>query len=75
MALAEEAYRKTEEESSRLTDERLALIMELGTIKDEFAAFRDKVAADREIMEAEFDSNDSALFNYGYGCCVFTHNI
>ena len=26
-------------------------------------------------MEAEFDSNGDALFNYGYGCCVFTHNI
>ena len=58
-----------------MTDERLALIMELRTIKDEFAAFRDKAIADRENMEAEFDSSDNALFNYGYGCYVFTHNI
>ena len=64
-----------EEESGRLTDKRLALIMELGTIKDEFTTFREKAAADREIMEAEFDSNGDALLNYGYGCCVFTHNI
>ena len=75
MALAKEACRKAEEESGRLTDERLALIMELGTIKDEFAAFREKAAADRETMEAEFDSSGDALFNYGYGCCIFTHNI
>ena len=75
MALAGEACRKAEEESGRLTDERLALIMELGTIKDEFAAFREKAAADRETMEAEFDSNCDVLFNYGYCCCVFTHNI
>ena len=59
----------------RLAYERLALVMELGTVKDEFAAFREKAAADRETMEAEFDSNVDALFNYGYGCCVFTHNI
>ena len=26
-------------------------------------------------MEAEFDASGDALFNYGYGCCVFTHNI
>ena len=75
LALAGEACRKAKEESGRLTDERLALIMELGTIKDDFTAFREKAAADRETMEAEFDSNGDALFNYGYGCCVFTHNI
>ena len=59
----------------RLTDERLALVMELRTVKDEFATFREKAAAYREIMEVEFDSRGDALFNYGYGCCIFTHNI
>ena len=29
----------------------------------------------REMMEAEFDSSGDTLFNYGYGCCAFTHNI
>ena len=58
-----------------MADERLALVMELRTIKDDFVAFREKVIADRETMEAEFDSRGDALFNYGYGCCVFTHNI
>ena len=75
LALAEEACRKAEEESGRLPDERLSLVMELGAVKDEFAAFREKAAADRETMEAEFDSSGDALFNYGYGCCVFMHNI
>ena len=44
-------------------------------MKDEFAAFREKATGDRETMEAEFDSKGDALFNYGYGCCVFTQNI
>ena len=26
-------------------------------------------------MEAAFDSSDDTLFNYGYGCCAFAHNI
>ena len=26
-------------------------------------------------MEAAFDSSGDTLFNYGYGCCAFTHNI
>ena len=75
MALAGEACRKEEEENGRLTDERLALIKELETIKDDFASFREKVVADRETMEAKFDASGDTLFNYGYGCCVFTHNI
>ena len=75
LAIAGEAYRKAEEENSYLADERLALVMELGTIKDDFVAFREKVVADRKTMEAEFDASDDTLFNYGYGFCVFTHNI
>ena len=75
MAIAGEACKKADEENARLVDERLALVIELGTVKDEFTAFQEKAAADRETMEAEFDSSGKALFNYGYGCCVFTHNI
>ena len=26
-------------------------------------------------MEAAFDSSGDTLFNYGYGCCAFAHNI
>ena len=75
LAVAGEACRKAEEENSCLADERLALVMELGTTKDDFSAFRKKVVADREKMEAEFDASGDTLFNYGYGCCVFMHNI
>ena len=75
LALAGEACKKAEEENGRLADERLDLVMELGTMKDEFAAFREKTVADRETMEAEFYSSGDVLFNYGYGCCVFTDSI
>ena len=75
LSLAGEAYTKAEEENSRLTDERLSLILELGTIKDDFTTLREKVVTDREAMEAVFDVSGDTLFNYGYGCCVFTHNI
>ena len=75
LSLAGEACTKAEEENSLLMDEQLSLILELGTIKDDFATLREKVVADREAMEFEFDVSDDTLFNYGYGCCVFTHNI
>ena len=70
-----EVCRKAEEESGRLTDERVSLVMDLGAVKEEFATFREKAAADRETMEVVFDSSGDALFNYGYSCCIFTHNI
>ena len=70
-----EACKKAEEENGQLADEKLALVIELGALNDDFAAFREKAAADREEMEAEFDSSGDTLFNYGYGCCAFTHNI
>ena len=73
--MAGEACTKSEEENNSLTDERLSLILELGTIKDDFAALREKSVADREAMEAKFDASGDTLFNYGYGCYVFTHNI
>ena len=75
LAAAGEACTKAEEENGRLADKKLALVLELGSVNDEFSTFWEKVAVDRETMEAEFDFNDDTLFNYGYGCCAFTHNI
>ena len=51
--IAGEACKKAKEENGHLEDKRLALVMELGTVKDEFATFREKAAADRETMDAE----------------------
>ena len=75
LVVAREACRKAEEENDRLVDKRLALVMKLGTINNDFAAFQEKVVADIETMEAEFDASDDTLFNYGYGYCIFTYNI
>ena len=75
LSLAGEACTKAEEENNHLTDERISFILELGTIKDDFVAPRENVVADREAIEAEFDARGDTLFNYGFGCCVFTHNI
>ena len=74
-AAAGKACKKAEEENDHSADEKLALVIELGALKDDFAAFREKAAADREAMEAEFDSSGDTLFNYGYGCYAFMHKI
>ena len=68
LAAMGEACKKAEEENNQLAEEKLALIIELRAVKDEFATFREKAAAEKEMMEAAFDSSGDKLFNYGYGC-------
>ena len=75
LAVTGEACKKAEEENGHLADEKIALVIELGALKDDFSTFREKAVADREAVEAEFDSSGDTLFNYGYGCYAFTHNI
>ena len=75
LAAMGEAYKKAKEENSHLEEEKLALVIELGAVKDDFAVFQEKDVVDREILEDAFDSSGDTLFNYGYGCCTFAHNI
>ena len=75
LAAAKEAYRKVEEEICRITNDRLSLIMEVGVGKEELSTFPTKETAQREVMKAEFDASSDVIFNYGYGCCDFVHDI
>ena len=75
LAASGEACRTTEEEASHLIDERVLLLLELEAIKNELSAFRAEVAKEKKALEAEYDASFEAIFNYGYGCCAFAHNI
>ena len=55
--------------------ERLSLVMEMGAIKEDFTAFREKSSAEKSALEAKFDASGNGILNYGYGCCAFAHNI
>ena len=67
--------RTAEEEANRLTDERVSLLVALGASKDELFAFHAEVAKEKKALEAEYDAGFEAIFNYGYDCCAFAHNI
>ena len=75
MASSGEACRKAEEETSRPTDERVSLLVKLRDSKDKLSAFRAEAFKEKKSMEAEFDAAFEGLFNYGYDCCSFAHNI
>ena len=75
MVVSREAGRKAKEEVSRLTDERVSLLVELEASKDELSAFHAEVTKEKKALEAEYDAGFEVIFKYGYGCCAFTHNI
>ena len=49
--------------------------MELRDGKEELAAFQANATTDRKAMEEEFDTSSDVIFNYGYGCCAFVHDL
>ena len=75
LAAAEEARRKADDEVSRLTDERVSLLLELGTCKDEMSAIRAEALKEKEALRKAYEEGFDVIFNYGYGCYAFAHNI
>ena len=69
--VVKDARRKAKDEASRLAVERLSLLLELGTSKDEVFALQVQALKLKKALEEGFD----VIFNYGYGCCAFAHNI
>ena len=43
--------------------------------KDELSAFWEKASKEKKDLEEEFDAGFEVIFNNGYGCCAFAHNI
>ena len=75
MAASEEAQRKAEDEAIRIVDERVSLLLELGASKDKLIGVRVEASKEKKALEQAFDAGFEVIFNYGYGCCAFAHNI
>ena len=75
MAASEEARRKVEDEASRLAVELVSLLPELGTSKDEASALQAQALEEKKALEEAYKEGFDVIFNYGYACCAFAHNI
>ena len=75
LAVAKEVRRKADDEVSRLTDERVSLLLELGTFKDEMSAILAEALKENEALREAYEEGLDVIFNYGYGCCAFAHNM
>ena len=75
MAVLEEARQKAEDEASRLVVERVSLLIELGTSKDEVSALQAQALKEKKALEEAYEEGFDVIFNYGYSCCACAHNI
>ena len=75
LVVAEEAKRKAEAKTARLEVEWTSLLLELGAVKDEVSSFQSQVGKDKEALEEDYQKALKVIFAYGYGCCMFKHNI
>ena len=75
LAVVEGAKRKAEAETARLEVEWTSLLLELGVAKDEVSSLQSQAGKDKEAMEEDYQKTLEVIFAYGYGCCMFKHNI
>ena len=73
--VVEEARRKVEDEASLMAEERVSLLLELGTCTDEVSAIRAEALKEKEALREAYEEGFDMIFNYDYGCCAFAHNI
>ena len=53
----------------------MSLMLELQKAKDEVSSLHSQAGKDKEAMEEDYQKTLELIFAYGYGCCVFKHNI
>ena len=75
LVVTKEARRNADDEVSCLTDERVSLLLELKTSKDEMSAIRAEALKENEALREAYKEGFDVIFNYGYGCCAFARNI
>ena len=63
------------DEASRLVVKRVSLLLELETSKDEVSALQAQALKEKNAQEEAYEEGFDVIFNYGYGCCAFVHNI
>ena len=73
--VAKEARRTVKFEAARLEVDRMSLLLELRTVKDEVSSLQSQACKDKEGMKEEYQKALEVIFAYGYSCCVFKHNI
>ena len=54
---------------------RTSLLLEVRATKDEVSFLQSQAGKDKAGMEEDYQKALELIFAYGYGCCMFKHNI
>ena len=66
LVASEEAKRKAEDKDSCLSVERVFLLLELGSNKDEVSALQAQALKNKKALEEAYEEGFDVIFNYGY---------
>ena len=66
---------KAKAEVASLEVERTLLLLQVGATKDEVSSFQSQAGKEKVAMEEDYQKALELIFAYGYGCCMFKHNI
>ena len=50
-------------------------MLEVRATKDEVSSLQSQVGKDKVAMKEDYQKALELIFAYGYGCCMFKHNI
>ena len=75
LSTSEKARHKAGDEASWLADEGASLLLKQEARKDELTGAWAEAAKEKRALEEAFNKGFNVIFNFGYGCCAFTHNI
>ena len=73
--IEEEARCKDEAGFSRLEVEWTSLMLEIRATIDKVSSFHSQTGMDKAAMEKDYQKALELIFAYGYGWCIFKHNI
>ena len=75
LAATKEDRQGLEDEVARLTVERMLLLLELETSRDEMSTLHSQAGKDKEAMVENYQKALEQIFTYGYERCVFKDSI
>ena len=73
--IAKEPKHKVEAEVASLEVEQTSLLLEVRATKDEVSYFQSQSGKDKAPIKEDYHEALEMIFAYGYGCCMFKHNI
>ena len=75
LAVSKEANWKADDDASRLATERVSMLLKPETCQDYVSTILAEALKEKKALEKAYKEGFDVIFNYGYSCYAFAHNI